>query len=149
MASLRSYALVLLHLLRWFHWSYFRQYLKLAQLHIYSEGFLLSTMCTWTGLLTSPSAKKAALLRAAPIPLWTDFRDVLVIVALLYCTCALHKIFSKEMTKEEVASLKKKKINFHFAVMGLPSFPLNAIPQMFTRVSLTRLDYYSGTNCFI
>lgn len=85
---------------------------------------------------------------SSPIPLWTDFRDVLVIVALLYCTCALHKIFSNEMTKEEVASLKKK-INFHFAVMGLPSFPLNAILQMFTRVSLTRLDYSSGTNCFI
>lgn len=45
---------------------------------------------------------------SSPIPLWTDFRDVLVIVALLYCTCTLHKIFSNEMTKEEVASLKKK-----------------------------------------
>ena len=66
---------------------------------------------------------------SSPIPLWIDFRDVLVIVALLYCTCALHKILSNEITKEEVAALKKN-IKFHFAVMGLPSFPLNAIPQL-------------------
>lgn len=61
---------------------------------------------------------------------WTDSRDVLVTVALLYCTGALHKISSNEITKEEVAAQKKKKKKFHFAVMGLPSFPLNAAPQV-------------------
>jgi len=65
---------------------------------------------------------------SSPIPLWIDFRDVFIIVALLYCTCALHKILSSEITKKEVAALKKN-IKFHFAVMGLPSFLLNAIPQ--------------------
>lgn len=51
------------HLLRCSHQSYFGQYLNPAQLPVCSEGLLLSTVCTWVGLLASSCAKKAASFR--------------------------------------------------------------------------------------
>lgn len=80
---------------------------------------------------------------------WTDSRDVLVTVALLYCTRALHKISSNEITKEEVAAQKKKKKKVPFCSYGTAFISSECRTTSFTRVSYTRLDYFSGTNCFI
>lgn len=73
LASLHAHALVLPHLLRCSYQSCFGQHLNDAQLPLCSEGLLLSTVCTWVGLLIFSSAKKVASFRKGFT--WNSFVD--------------------------------------------------------------------------
>lgn len=104
LVSLHTHALVLPHLLRCSYQSCLGQHLSPAQLPLCSEGLLLSTVCTWAGLLTFSSAKKAASFREGFT--WNSFVDWLQ-RCLSYCcssfTAYLH------FTKYSPMKLQKSK----------------------------------------
>lgn len=104
LVSLHTHALVLPHLLRCSYQSCLGQHLSPAQPPLCSEGVLLSTVCTWAGLFTFSSAKKAASFREGFT--WNSFVDRLQRCLSYFCssfTAYLH------FTKYSPMKLQKSK----------------------------------------